>query len=273
MKHLKFAFWAVLFVGFSSCEDLEQICGVDNPDLSLAENGVEALGVMINTYDRVDEALRNSDLQNNGQTTIDNASVTWSNNLLTIDFGNGTSGSDGKIRKGTITAQVTGDYFQSGSTTTISFNGFSVDDHSVKGGISLSNSTQNMPTYTVSATNFVFDDLVGLTNQMTFEWQAGFNTQSDDQDDIYSLSGNGNIDQLSGDQDLGLDIVIPIKYVRACQWGVEEGALNCAWTGTDAPFSSIDLDFISSDGCNNLYQIGVDCGETSGTITKSFSGF
>lgn len=78
------------------------------------------------------------------------------NNIITIDFGNGCTGSDGRTRSGSITISYTGGYFVSGSVHTMSFSNFYVDGRRIEGVRTITNNGLNGSgnmNWTVVATN------------------------------------------------------------------------------------------------------------------------
>ncbi len=117
---------------------------------------------------------------------------------VTVDFGTGCLGRDGKLRKGKIVTTYTGPMMTPGSKATTTFVDYNVDSFKVEGTHSVENtSTSNNRSFTVK----VVDGKI--TNTVAGKWHAWNSTKTITQtegngtpvfplDDIFSITGNAS---------------------------------------------------------------------------------
>ncbi len=145
---------------------------------------------------------------------------------VTIDFGNGCLGRDGKFRKGKIVSIYTNRMQVPGAKVSTTFIGYHVDSFHIQGThITENTSTSNMQGWK----NVVIDGKI--TNSNTNRWRmwnslknvlqiAGNGTPSFPMDDVYKITGGANGSN-SGGHTWGSLIVDPLKKKFTCQWIVK----------------------------------------------------
>jgi hypothetical protein len=130
--------------------------------------------------------------------TIDTVAVP---HLITIDFGTTNClSNDGNYRRGKILVSFTGQYRDSGSTHTITFDNYFVNDNNIMGSKTVTNNGRNAAgnlTFSISvngsiawAQGFGGGTSTHVSSRVR-EWVAGENTPVW-QDDVYLISGTAN---------------------------------------------------------------------------------
>lgn len=197
---------AVISVVFISCkkekddDDKETTSSKDNALAEGTYNDVaniadQASTGSLSTYLAPDNSGYKSMLSTCATVTRDTISVP---RLITIDFGSTNClCSDGRYRRGIINVSYTGQYRDSLSTHTITFNNYYVNDNKVSGSKTVTNNGHNSAghlTYSISV-NGQIDKATGgtitWTSNRTREWIAGESTWTWG-DDIYLITGSAN---------------------------------------------------------------------------------
>ena len=118
--------------------------------------------------------------------------------VVTIDFGNGCTGVDGRVRKGIITVTYDGPYRQQGTTITVTFNNYFVNDNQIMGTKTIHNNglnASNNPTFSVSVNGQIIrangGGTISWVSERTREWIEGYSTDSRN-DDQYSITGTAS---------------------------------------------------------------------------------
>ncbi len=115
---------------------------------------------------------------------------------VTIDFGSGCLGKDGKMRKGKIITTYTGPMFQSGSKATTTFDNYNVDSFHIEGTHEVENtSTANVLSWSVKITG---GKITNTLNNRWRQWDGvrihqqvqGSNTPYNLLDDVFQITGN-----------------------------------------------------------------------------------
>jgi hypothetical protein len=126
--------------------------------------------------------------------------------VTTIDFGNGCLGADGKTRKGRIIVTHSGPYRNPGTTITVTFDNYFVNDNQVTGTKTIHNDGLNNAGHTsfsVSVNGQILlangAGTISWTSERTREWIAGESTPNRD-DDQYSITGSATGTAANGDQ-------------------------------------------------------------------------
>jgi hypothetical protein len=195
-------------MAFSSCQKEKS----DN-DLTTANNQAFADESYNDVTNIADEAAltgtvsyktddENSLLAGCATVTRDSVSVP---RVVTIDFGAGCTGIDGKTRKGIIVVTYDGRYRDAGSTITITFNNYYVNDNQVLGTKTIHNDGVN-GNGNLSFTIHVEGEIIlasnggsiSWTSDRVREWIAGESTPSRD-DDQYSITGTASGTAANGD--------------------------------------------------------------------------
>lgn len=169
--------------------------------------------------------------------------------VLTIDFGTGCMGNDGRVRSGLVTVTYTGPYAEPGHLHTITTTNYVVDGTQIEGTKTVFNEGVNGNgnlwfTITVDATITKEDgEVLQWQANRTREWIEGFGTPQR-LDDIYLVSGTHSA-QSSDGTSFSAVILEPVRKVKACSWKTA-GIVEV--TKTDRPVKTINF----GDGtCDN----------------------
>jgi hypothetical protein len=155
-------------------------------------------------------------------------------NLITIDFGNTPcTGIDGKNRSGKILVSYTGQYKDSGSNHSISFDNYVVNGNQITGSKTVSNmGTNNSGAYyyTITVTDTVWMGTVTSNNgficwngNRTRTWVSGYNTNTRS-DDSYDISGTTTVRRLNGNMFIAT-ITSPLRIAFGCAW-ISQGTIQ-----------------------------------------------
>lgn len=188
--------------------------------------------------------------------------------VTTIDFGTtGCTGADGKVRKGQIIVTYDGRYRDPGTTITITFNNYSVNDNQITGTKTIHNNGPNADgnlTFSVSASGQVVlasgAGTITWSCSRTREWIAGESTPNRD-DDQFSVTGSASGTGVNGNQ-FTATILTPLVRVLApgCRRHFVSGSVLVQRTGK--PDRTIDF---GNGNCDNIAVVTIN--GTSHTIT------
>lgn len=258
-----------------SCEDIN-LCGITEDDLDMGDAFLETTSYFMNVVTRVDEAMRNEDLQNNGSTTIDGASVTLANDSITVDFGSSNIiCNDGKARRGKITGSITGDYFTQAGSINLNLTGYHVEDTLITGDINLTNTGQTANNWVISlfSNNFAIGSTYDYNANLSMEWESGFTTTDSIEDDIFEIYGMADGNDLADTISFSTTFTQNMRFERACQYVVTEGIVDVSLTAGTSEVASIVVDFKDEDGCNNVVFLNANCDGTEVSFPHTFDGF
>ena len=248
---------ASLAVLLTACEDLENLCGITEENLSYAEDYNTHMGAALYVFQQTDRALRDSALNNDGTGLVDGAICTLTSDSLIIDYGLGTVCDDGNIRSGQIRAsKYANPYLGVGGGASVSLTNYTENDRPYSGTASISttsggaNPTQNVNFQQISGAGY------SLSGSLSASWLSGFDTGSDDMDDAVSLGGELNLTDLTTQDFYTATISNPLQVVTACPYTLEGGFISL--TPSNAELPAVSLDFLDGD-CANLFQVFVDC--------------
>ncbi len=152
---------------------------------------------------------------------------------LIIDFGNSNCLClDGKYRRGKILVAYTGLYRDSGSTHTISFNNYYVNDYKIEGTQTVINNGVNGAdniTFSIQVNSTITDTsgrTLTYTSERTREWVAGEATEGLTGwiDDVYSITGTASGTAFDGTQ-FTSNIASALIVALNCRW-IEEGKIE-----------------------------------------------
>ncbi len=188
--------------------------------------------------------------------TVEPATLHVFPKTVTIDFGAGCLGKDGKVRKGKIITTYTGPMFMPGSLATTTFDSYNVDSFQIEGTHTVKNtSTSNAISWTVKVTG---GKITNTLNERWRQWNAertheqvhGSDTPYDFSDDIFQITGSS-----SGSNSNGISwtstITVPLLRKVSCHW-IGAGKIQIERNG----FQGI-LDF--GDGtCDNKVTITIN---------------
>lgn len=207
----------VAIVVFFSCkkedtpETYDTTSSQDNNKMESAFDGVYDV---VKTH--VEEEVDNASAKY-GQvlkTAGDNATVTVRNDSIIVDFGDGTVGSDGRVRKGVVYIEYDGGYRETGTTLTTTLENYYVDGVKVEGTKVVKNTGTNTSgdiVFTVEVTDGKLTYPNGSTisewnSTRTRLWTGGYDTPLNVTDDVYEIYGEASGINRNG---LAYDIEIP----------------------------------------------------------------
>ncbi len=161
--------------------------------------------------------------------TVDTVSTP---HLITIDFGSTNCVcNDGRSRRGKILLNYSGRYREAGTTISISFNNYFVNDNQLTGTKTITNQGLNNAgnlVYKIDVTGQVIKangaGTISWTSSRLREWTAGANTPLVWSDDAYSITGTASGTNASG-KSYTINIVKPLVRKMSCRW-FESGSLD-----------------------------------------------
>ncbi len=186
------------------------------------------------------------------------ATVTSEPGVITIDFGNtNCECKDGRTRRGKIIITYAGNYFDSGTVHTITFDEFFQGDNKVTGTKTVTNLGFNRlgePYYKIHIDGSVTlksGGTIGILWNRERTWTAGYDTPDDKSDDVFNLLGAGTLTRPDGSV-LNINITIPLVVATSCKWakagtviftlpGGKTKALNYGDTPTCDEFAKMTL--------------------------------
>jgi hypothetical protein len=213
----------VLSLSFGSCKK-------DNSDWSSEQDNAIASELFQDIYKQLDEAAQSEGSLKSCATVTISSIDTIFPKTVTIDFGSGCTGSDGRTRSGAINAVFSGRWRNSGSIVSISTNNYFVNGYAVSANVTITNNGRNAAqnlSYTVVVSNGTISDANQNNHQWngstTYEWVQGESTTfftnglSGITDDVYHITGSSSGVNRNGRNYTAL---ITERLVRA---------LNCKW--------------------------------------------
>lgn len=193
-----------------------------------------------------------------GTTTLGCATVTKSGDSIIIDFGSSNCIClDGRTRRGKIIVTYSGNYMDSNSVHTITFDNFYQNDNKVTGTKTVTNTGHNssgQPTYNISVNGSITlaggGTISAIWNRVR-TWTAGYNTPLDFTDDVYSISGTGTLVRANGAH-IAVDIPVstPLVLAAGCKY-IEAGTI----TFTLSNGVSRSLNYGNTPACDNIAQL------------------
>ncbi len=178
----------------------------------------------------------------------------------TIDFGTGCTGIDGKTRKGKILISYDGPYRAQGTTITVTFQDFFVNDNQVLGTKTIHNDGLNgagNPSFSIHVQGqIILANNAGTiiwTSDRTREWIAGAATPQRD-DDQYSITGTASGTDSEGNP-FTCTIVDPLirNLAPGCRRHFVKGSVLIQRSGK--PDKSIDF---GNGDCDNQAVVTVN---------------
>lgn len=267
----KFQFAALLLsaaVVLSSCWRIDK-----EPDLDTSSNVTTAEGA----FDDIQKLTEDASKQNASQAQMrlvygDSLQVTidpaWPDatfpKTITLDFGEGVIGLDGKVREGVITIVATAPYQEPGAVLTTTPTDFKVNDYLVQGTKVVTNNGLNEAgnlNYDIIVTGGSITSPDGYTttweSERNREWIEGQETTfltdglTGILDDTYSITGTAS-GVTANDRFFNFIITDPLIVSLDCHW-VKQGVLELSPEGLNT--RSIDY----GDGvCDNLATLTVN---------------
>lgn len=178
---------------------------------------------------------------------------------ITLDFGAGCEGRDGRIRKGKIITVYTGPLFIPGNSSTTSFEGYMIDAIAVEGTHKITNtSTQAVKAYTTA----VIGAKLSKPNGNFYEWNSektisqvqGLGTPLFVLDDVFTIEGSTNGAAKKADKYYQWSTTISNPLIKkfACRWIVQGTVVLRKSNSVVA-----ELDYGSGD-CDNKASLTVN---------------
>ncbi len=182
---------------------------------------------------------------------------------VTIDYGDGCTGLNGRVRKGKIIVVVNGRYIDEGYSRTTTFEGFSIDDYQMEGTKTVTNEGHNANgnmTFSVhlEGGRLITPDGTEMARNYdrVREWVAGSDTPMLRWDDEYLITGEATGTNRNG-VTYTRTIMDPLHVSRQCPW-IMSGSVQLV----SESHADILLDY--GDGtCDRLATV------TVGDITKT----
>lgn len=180
------------------------------------------------------------------------------NRILTIDFGSGCTGNDGRTRSGQVIIQYNGHYFDPGFSRSVSFNNYFVDSNQVTGTRAITNNGFNGNgnlTWTIQAQNIRITKPNGYYHEWnstrTRELVAGLATPNSPMDDVYLITGSGSSMNSHGNS-TSVSILLPLRKEMSCHW-IVSGTVEV--TPSSHPVRTLDY---GNGGCDHFATVTVN---------------
>jgi hypothetical protein len=239
--------------------------GDDNSTaISLASAGSASQSVYDDAFDVVTsegESSNVSRVATCATVTLSPADTVTFPKTMTIDFGSGCTSSNGIVRKGKIVATLSGKIRQSGTTISVAFSNYYVNDYHVEGTYSITNNSGNGNglNYT-TATNggkLTYPDgtWYSYTGTHTLAQTGGIGTATV-ADDVYSWSGGFTTSSSAGNSLTGTITTALVKSM-ACK-NIIAGEETFTYNGVSGTINYGD------GSCDN--QATLTIGRTTRTI-------
>lgn len=154
--------------------------------------------------------------------TVEPATLHVFPKTVTLDFGDGCVGKDGKTRKGKIISVYTGPMFLTGNKVTTTFQDYQVDSFKIAGTQVVENKSTNAIQWSVDVTGGK------ITNANSGNWKAWESSRSNKQidgmstpynlsDDIYEMTGSGS-GSTTSNVSWTAEITVPLNWKFSCRW-------------------------------------------------------
>ncbi len=288
MKKMNYKLFAAFALAGAlvSCDETNPLGENGEVEAALGELYITAESAASRLFGNVDFVLRNPPASTSDSIAINGA---WAkmdpnnSNEYFIDYGNGTAGSDGVMRKGEIRFSLTGNsYLDQNANVSVSLTDYEEGDMPIGGSIAITNNgqTNGNDNFSFAVTNFTVEDAEGnpLSFNATkdFVWEAGSATPSDASDDRYTISGTSSGSSLGNTISTTVDMTEKLVIDNTCSYRMVEGILSLSLTGDSLVFDSGSIDFKSADGCAGFFDIELENTAESRVVTltnRAFQGF
>lgn len=197
--------------------------------------------------------------------TIDHPNNTPFPVIITIDFGNGCTGPDGRTRKGKIITEYTARLIVPGAIATTTFDNFYVDNIKVEGTHKITNTTSgnlNQRQFKVEVINGKLTKPNGnyiKWNSLRINTQVQGNATPSPLDDVYKIEGSSHGQILRGNLLVGWQSTITEPLIKRilCRW-IVKGRIRTVRVNasTNTPWVAV-LDF-GNGQCDNQATLSVN---------------
>jgi len=216
-------------------------------DFSIAEDDVLSTALFDDVFMEVDEAVEIADYQLTAVGSLKSGTVVcktitvekpdtalWPK-TITVDYGDGCEGPNGRIRKGTIIITVTGRYMLEGSQRTVRFEDYYVNDFKMEGIKTITNQGRNDNDdlyFSIALIGGkVSNDSITISKDFsrTRTWISGEDTPRFHKDDEYKIEGSA-----TGVNRRGISytrtITSPLHTAVVCRW-IKSGTVQIVADG------------------------------------------
>jgi hypothetical protein len=220
--------------GYAS--DAAKLESTGNSVMSIADNAATASG---------------ANLRTTGCATI-TRTYSGGDTTVTIDFGSGCTGFDGKTRSGQLIVTFNGAYKATGTTRTITSNNYKVDGLLVavhKTVVNEGTNASGQDYYTVTVADSIYlssDSVISWSGNRTRTWISGYNT-AEILDDSYSIAGTTVVTRANGHVfTFAIESGSPLIVANDCPY-IEAGTVDI--TGSSLTYERI-LDYGDTPNCD-----------------------
>lgn len=219
----------VLAAGVTSCKKSKE----KKNSTEVAEDNAVAESAFSDVFNQTDKAALTAGanrLAGGAESLNDSCAVITLNpdstgafpKTLTIDFGTGCTGADGKVRKGKIIATLTGKYREAGTVITINPQDYYVGEWKVAGTKTVTNKGENASgniNYDIAVENASVtngEKTISWESSRNREWIEGRSTPLNIFDDVYLITGSGSGTGGNGN-DYTVTITNPLRIKVGCR--------------------------------------------------------
>ena len=155
---------------------------------------------------------------------------------ITIDFGDGCTGTRGLTRSGSISITISDSLRNPGAEYSVTFDQYMIEGFAITGTRSVENTgTKDAPSFT-EETSLSLTTPGGIViekqKSVSREWIEGTDTYALS-DDVFLLSGSAQVSSTAG-RSYSYDIIEPLKVARTCE-NILEGIIEITWSGKEEP--------------------------------------
>lgn len=255
MKHIQniLSTCLILMACLTACKDKDT--ELDNEVVSSYDSYLVEANVN-DVIKEADEAVLNNGFGKTGPTiTIDS---TVNPKVMTINYGLGTIGKDGKTRKGKIKVTWSGKYKNAGTIITITPDSFYINGNQLEGVKKIENlgrNTDGFLSYKIDVTQAKLTKIDGTVSTWNASrnrtWIEGENT-IDINDDVYVITGNASGTAANG-RTYSAIITKPLRADFSCIYKFTEGTFELKPTGK---FTRI-IDY-GNGTCDNSFTVTIN---------------
>ncbi len=205
--------------------------------------------------------------------TIEPFNYTEFPKTITVDFGEGTTGDDGKVRTGKIIITLENGWINTiGYAYTTTFENYTQSGNQIEGTHTVYRLEDNgdMPVYSVTITNGIVTKTDGTkiyySQETTRTHVVGWNTSLNLEDDAYEVEGNQYGTTSSGyEYTVTTNADTPIYYgpIGECAY-IRSGILNLEVDSLDAILDYGDM----SENCDDDLTVTIEVGEFQQEISQ-----
>lgn len=247
----------------------------EDADTSAASDNALAEAIYSDVTNIADEAGRTGGLSNyrtgdpnNGGVLSTCATVTVNSvntadqDTITVDFGSvNCTCNDGRNRRGQVIVYYSGNYIDSASVHTVTFNNYYVNDHQVLGTKTVTNLGHNAAghlVYDINVNGTIHlasnQGTITWTSQRQREWTTGENTPLLWSDDMYSITGSASGTSAAG-ENFTVNITSPLirNMQVGCRRHFTQGVVQV--TPGSRPMRTIDF---GTGACDDLATVTIN---------------